>query len=185
MERISFVDKFSAVLAACLLSGYTLADNTARMSGTEYSASPYAGMYGSMGNVYSPYYRKFHTPGMIGMYGPHSLPVIPEAGMSAPGYITSPYSGMYGSMGNVYSPYYRRYHRPFPPGMSGMRQFQSTPPMTKPEGMHGMESTVPKDISTQSMQGIPTMGGMSGYFHITPDGQIFYYPQPMTGISGR
>jgi hypothetical protein len=29
-------------------------------------------MYGSMGNIYSPYYRQFHNPGMAGSARPGS-----------------------------------------------------------------------------------------------------------------
>jgi hypothetical protein len=78
-------------------------------------ASPYAGMYGSMGNVYSPYYRQFHHYGMQGMAparpGQAGAPVLPWA--------TGPYAGMYGSMGNVYSPYYRRHSAYAGPGTRG------------------------------------------------------------------
>ena len=34
-----------------------------------YIVNPYDGMFGSMGNVYSPYYRQFHQRGMSGMTG--------------------------------------------------------------------------------------------------------------------
>jgi hypothetical protein len=103
-------------------------------------------MFGSMGNVYSPYYRQFHSPGMAGMPGmagssgqgqdqaraepsspgmpqppawPASAVVPPPvqgSGSSGTGPYPSPYQGMFGSMGNVYSPYYRKFH---PSGMSG------------------------------------------------------------------
>jgi hypothetical protein len=74
--------------------------------GIPYVTNPYGGMFGSMGNVYSPYYRQFHQSGMSG----------PVTGISGIHYIVSPYAGMYGSMGNVYSPYYRQFHQS---GMGG------------------------------------------------------------------
>ena len=39
--------------------------------------SPYEGMYGSMGNTYSPYYRQFHNPGMAGA-GPGPVPACED-----------------------------------------------------------------------------------------------------------
>ena len=38
------------------------------MQGITYMPSPYTGMYGSMGNVYSPYYRQYHVYGMGGFF---------------------------------------------------------------------------------------------------------------------
>lgn len=80
--------------------------------GVPYVTNPYGGMFGSMGNVYSPYYRPFRGSGMAGDGA--------AIGMADPWgsrYHVNPYAGMYGSMGNVYSPYYRQFH---PYGMGGM-----------------------------------------------------------------
>ena len=55
--------------ALALLSSQALAQGMAGMAGEGQIPSPYDGMYGSMGNVYSPYYRQFHAPGMGGMTG--------------------------------------------------------------------------------------------------------------------
>jgi len=64
MRRISGI----AIVATILVpSGSSLAEPMPGMSDGEYIYSPYSGMYGSMGNVYSPYYRQFHSPGMSGM----------------------------------------------------------------------------------------------------------------------
>ena len=130
--------------ALALLSSQALAQGMAGMAGEGQIPSPYDGMYGSMGNVYSPYYRQFHTPGMGGMTGmaqpapgagqapapaslgmpdpafwsgqpPYSMPMPGAGGPGAAPY-PSPYAGMYGSMGNIYSPYYRQFHNP---GMAG------------------------------------------------------------------
>ena len=79
------------------------------MPGIPYVTNPYGGMFGSMGNVYSPYYRQFHPSGMSG-------PLTGMTGISGMHYIVNPYAGMYGSMGNVYSPYYRQFHHS---GMGG------------------------------------------------------------------
>jgi hypothetical protein len=135
--------------AMVLLSSQALAQGMAGMGGAGQIPSPYDGMYGSMGNVYSPYYRQFHSPGMagmtgmaapaqgtgqgpaqetIGMPGPGFWPSTgaypaPMPGAGAPGAAPypSPYEGMYGSMGNIYSPYYRQFHNPGMAGASGAR----------------------------------------------------------------
>lgn len=82
------------------------------MPGIPYVTNPYGGMFGSMGNVYSPYYRPFHQSGMGGPLG--GMTHVP--GMH---YNINPYAGMYGSMGNVYSPYYRQFHQSGMGGMAG------------------------------------------------------------------
>ena len=134
--------------AMALLSSHALAQGMAGMGPGGQIQSPYAGMYGSMGNVYSPYYRQFHFPGMAGMTGmaapaqatgqapaqatpgmpgpafsPGSATYpapMPGAGASGAAPYPNPYGGMYGSMGNVYSPYYRQFHFPGMAGMTGM-----------------------------------------------------------------
>ncbi len=135
--------------AVILFSGQAPAQQMGGMGPGWQVPSPYSGMFGSMGNVYSPYYRQFHSPGMAGMPGmagssgqgqgqaraepsspgmpqppawPASAVVPPPlqgSGSSGNGPYPSPYQGMFGSMGNVYSPYYRQFH---PPGMSGSRE---------------------------------------------------------------
>ena len=104
MHLIRVVPFFAAVFFP---SGPVLAQATADSHGVGYATNPYSGMYGSMGNVNSPYYRQFHMPGMSGMSG---MGLVPAPGGGD--YMVNPYSGMYGSMGNVYSPYYRRFHQP-------------------------------------------------------------------------
>ena len=106
--------RISLLLLILLSSGYSLAQGISGPYGTNYVPNPYAGMFGSMGNVYSPYYRRFHQQGMIGMTGMGIAeePVVP--------YQTNPYAGMFGSMGNVYSPYYRQFHQQGMSGMTGM-----------------------------------------------------------------
>lgn len=44
------------------LSGNCSAETKPGAKGTGYIANPYSGMYSSMGNVYSPFYRQFHMP---------------------------------------------------------------------------------------------------------------------------
>ncbi len=78
----------------------------------EYITNPYAGMYGSMANVDSPYYRRFQR------HHPQGMRDMPPAGGNRE-YITNPYAGMYGSMGNVDSPYYRQFQPSYQRGMSG------------------------------------------------------------------
>lgn len=95
------------LLSAFLMPASLLAQDM--MQGVPYVTNPYGGMFGSMGNVYSPYYRQFHQYGMSG-------PLSGTTTMTGMHYIISPYGGMYGSMGNVYSPYYRQFHWS---GMSG------------------------------------------------------------------
>jgi hypothetical protein len=134
--------------AMVLVSTHALAQGMAGMGGARQMPSPYSGMYGSMGNVYSPYYRQFRSPEMAGMadmaaaqgagQGPAQAAVgipypafwsgsaaypVPMPGAGTPGAepYPSPYGGMYGSMGNVYSPYYRQYHNPGMAGASGAR----------------------------------------------------------------
>jgi hypothetical protein len=184
MERIKLVGKSATAIAVMVLSGSAITDHSAGMSGTESFSNPYSGMYGSMGNVYSPYYRQFH-PGMSSMPGPPPRSVMPGAGASGPEHIINPYSGMYGSMGNVYSSYYRRYPQPYTRGMSGMGQAMFMPPVTNTPGMSATGSTIPTDSPAQGARGMSGMSGMSGYFRITPYGQIFFYPQSITGMSGR
>ncbi len=101
-------------LSAFLAPGLLPAQGMAQGVQAPMVINPYAGMFGSMGNVYSPYYRQFHPYGMSGMAGP----VNGAANIWGNHYIVSPnpYGGMFGSMGNVYSPYYRQFHRS---GMSG------------------------------------------------------------------
>jgi hypothetical protein len=106
----------SCFSAALLFGGYAAAQQPGAAPGTYApQPQPFSNMYGSMGNVYSPYYRQFQFPGMLGMPGMGRLPGT--YGMSAPGYFYGPQSGMYGSMGNLYHPYYRQFQ---PPGMGGM-----------------------------------------------------------------
>jgi hypothetical protein len=135
--------------AMVLFSGHALAQGMAGMSPGGQIPSPYAGMFGSMGNVYSPYYRQFHPPGMAGMsgmvapaQGMGQVPAQPTPGMPHPAMwpgaavapppllgtgvpgaspYPSPYGGMFGSMGNVYSPYYRQFHTPETVGPGGSR----------------------------------------------------------------
>jgi len=135
--------------AMVLLSTHALAQGMAGMGGAGQMPNPYDSMYGSMGNVYSPYYRQFHSPGMAGMtgmaapaqgsgQGPAQAAVgmpdpafwsgsaaypVPMPGAGTPGAAPypSPYGGMYGSMGNIYSPYYRQYQNPGMAGASGAR----------------------------------------------------------------
>jgi hypothetical protein len=80
--------------------------------GIPYVTNPYGGMFGSMGNIYSPYYRQFHQSGMSG-------PFTEATRIPGLHYNVNPYAGMYGSMGNVYSPYYRQFHQPGMGGMAG------------------------------------------------------------------
>ena len=113
LRPIPVVLLYSSML---LLNGLAMAQGQSQTGPGGYILNPYSGMYGSMGNVYRPYYRQFHmTPGMSGMSG--SGPGSGMSGMSGDGYVVNPYSGMYGSMGNVYHPYYRQFQ---PSGMSGM-----------------------------------------------------------------
>jgi hypothetical protein len=135
--------------AMVLLSSQALAQGMAGMGVPGWMPSPYEGMYGSMGNVYSPYYRQFHGPGMAGMtgmaapaQGAGQALAQPTPGMPSPGFWSgpaaypaplpgfgapgaapypTPYEGMYGSMGNAYSPYYRQFHNPGMAGASGAR----------------------------------------------------------------
>jgi hypothetical protein len=92
--------------AVLLLCGPSLAQQQPEEQPSDEAVNPpYAGMYGSMGNVYHPYYRGTMPPGMGGMSGARALPGTERMGV--PAYMDSPYSGMYGSMGNVYHPSYR------------------------------------------------------------------------------
>ena len=72
---------------------FAQAAGMAGMQGQAFAPSPYSGMYGSMGNVYSPYYRQYHLYGMGG-----TQPLVGMSGMQGITYVPSPYSGMYGSM---------------------------------------------------------------------------------------
>jgi hypothetical protein len=104
------------VAATLLLNGQALAQQQSGAVAGAYVPQPQSGMYGSMGNVYSPYYRyRQPSPGMTGMgFLPGTY------GMSAPPvYLYSPQMGMYGSMGNVYHPAYRTLQQPGMGGMSG------------------------------------------------------------------
>jgi hypothetical protein len=101
-----------------LLAGSSIAQEQPSEQARDYAASaPYSGMYGSMGNVYHPYYRRLHPPPMGGM-SPYQ-PMPGTYGLGNPGYAESPYSGMYGSMGNIYHPYYRNPQAPAMGGMAG------------------------------------------------------------------
>jgi len=90
-----------------------------------------AGMYGSMGGVYSPDHRPFRLPrvtgfgprhgmfgSMAGVYGPYDRPDRPPRATSY-----GPRQSMFGSMAGVYGPQDRPdrlYHLPTMTGMSGM-----------------------------------------------------------------
>ena len=105
-------------------AGMGPATGPSRAPQVPYVMNPYEGMFGSMGNVYSPYYRQFHQRGMSGMTGMGPAAGIPRA-PEVP-YVMNPYEGMFGSMGNVYSPYYRQFHQSdmndAMPGGSGLPQ---------------------------------------------------------------
>ncbi len=160
------------VFLMLLCSAHALAQGLAGNAGGPYFVNPYESMFGSMGNVYSPYYRQFHAPGITGTGR--------SAGMSAPGvpYPLNPYSGMFGSMGNVYSPYYRQFHLPGAQGMSGMGSMagiSGIPPqmpyLVNPyAGMYGSTGNVYSPYSRPFPR--PGMGGMAG-------------PYPFAGRSGE
>jgi hypothetical protein len=66
------------------LNGLAMAQGQSQAGPGGYVLNPYSGMYGSMGNVYSPYYRQFHMPpGMSGMSG--GEPGSGTSGMSQTG----------------------------------------------------------------------------------------------------
>ena len=67
METLRHIREFPLIAAVFLFSGH--ASFAEHGPGGGYAVNPYSGMFGSMGNVYSPYYRQFHTPGMSGMSG--------------------------------------------------------------------------------------------------------------------
>ena len=97
-------------LPLLLATGWSFASEVPPGSRVPYAVNPYAGMFGSMGNVYSPYYRQFHQSGMSGMAATGAVTVPPPAPQVP--YLVNPNAGMFGSMGNVYSPYYRQLSLP-------------------------------------------------------------------------
>ena len=134
------------VFLMLLCSAHALAQGLAGNAGGPYFVNPYESMFGSMGNVYSPYYRQFHAPGIAGtgrMAGMSGAPGVP--------YAPNPYSGMFGSMGNVYSPYYRQFHGPGMGGMAGPYPFA---------GRVGEPGQAGQALYPTFLE--PTMGSMSG-----------------------
>ncbi len=73
MRSTYYATPLATLLFLALPSGYAMAGgmtgNAPGSASGEYFTNPHAGMYGSMGNVDSPYYRQFQPSHQRGMSG--------------------------------------------------------------------------------------------------------------------